>query len=73
MVAKPWTSIETSGSVNLFSAVPDLTEGSESLLLAGDVVEEPPEYRGFHVWRLRRPGLGGALDEEKVVHYRRAS
>jgi muconate cycloisomerase len=37
-----------------------------------DIVEELLEYRDFHVWRPKRPGLGVVLDEDKVSHYRRA-
>lgn len=69
------TSVGTAASMNLFCAVPNLTEGCElfgPLLLADDVVEEPLEYRDFRVWRPRRPGLGVALDKEKVAHYRRS-
>lgn len=68
------TSIGTAASLNLFSAVPDLTEGCElfgPLLIADDIVEEPLEYRDFHIWRPKGPGLGVTLDEEKVNHYRR--
>jgi muconate cycloisomerase len=68
------TSIGTAASLNLFCAVPNLTEGSElfgPLFLSDDVVEQPLEYRDFHVWRPKRPGLGVALDEEKLDHYRR--
>ena len=75
MAAKAWTSIGTAASVNLFSAVPNLTEGTEFFgpLLLADDVEDPPEYQGFYAWQQRKPGLVIALDKEKVVHYRRAS
>jgi len=70
------TSVGTAASINLFCAVPNLTEGCElfgPLLLADDVVEEPLEYRDFRVWRPKGPGLGVSLDEEKVEHYRRSA
>lgn len=68
------TSVGTAAGMHLFSAVPNLTEGCElfgPLLLADDVVEEPLEFRDFRIWRPKGPGLGVALDEEKVDHYRR--
>jgi muconate cycloisomerase len=68
------TSIGTAASLNLFCAVPNLTEGSElfgPLLLADDVVEQPLEYRDFHARRPKRSGLGVSLDEDKLDHYGR--
>jgi muconate cycloisomerase len=70
------TSVGTAAGMNLFSALPNLTEGCElfgPLFLADDIVEEPLEYRDFRVWRPRGPGLGVSLDEEKVEHYKRES
>lgn len=70
------SSVGTAASMNLFSALPNLTEGCElfgPLFLADDIVEEPLEYRDFRVWRPRGPGLGVSLDEEKVEHYKRES
>lgn len=70
------SSVGTAASMNLFSALPNLTEGCElfgPLFLADDIVEEPLEYRDFRVWRPRGPGFGVSLDEEKVEHYRRES
>ena len=70
------TSIGTAASMHLFSTLPNLTEGSElfgPLFLSDDVVEEPLEFRDFDVWPPEGPGLGVALDEEKLGHYRRRS
>jgi muconate cycloisomerase len=43
------------------------------LLLADYVVEAPLQFRDFRVWVPKGPGLGAALDEEKMDHYGRAS
>ena len=70
------TSIGTAASMHLFSCVSNLTEGCElfgPLLLADDIVQEPLEYRDFRVWRPKGPGIGVALDEEKVDRYRRVA
>lgn len=70
------TSIGTAAGLHLFRCIPNLTEGCElfgPLLLADDVVEEPLEFRDFHVWPPKEPGLGVALDEDKIAHYRRSS
>lgn len=68
------TSIGTAASVSLFCALPNLAEGCELFgpwLLADDIVEEPLEYRNFHIWKPRGYGIGVTVDEEKVKYYRR--
>ncbi len=68
------TSIGMVASMDLFSAVLNLTEGCEligPLLLADDILEEQLEYRDLHVWRPKGPGLGVSLDGKKVDHCRR--
>lgn len=62
-------------SAHLFATLPQpLAFGTElfgPLLLADDVVTERPQYKDFSLILPRQPGLGVALDEDKLAHYRR--
>jgi muconate cycloisomerase len=63
-------------SAHAFCTLPRLTWGSElfgPLLLTDDVVTARPEYRDFELHLPDGPGLGVALDEDKLARYRRDS
>lgn len=67
--------IGTIASAHIFAALPQpLAFGTElfgPLLLTDDVVAERPQYRDFSIFVPKAPGLGVALDEDKLAHYRR--
>lgn len=61
-------------SAHAFAACPQLAWGTElfgPLLLKDDVVTERPVYRDFDLVLGDAPGLGVALDEDKLAFYRR--
>jgi muconate cycloisomerase len=61
-------------SAHAFVACPTMSWGSElfgPLLLKDDVVVERPTYRDFELELPAGPGLGVALDTDKLDHYRR--
>ncbi|HVJ42912.1 MAG TPA: muconate/chloromuconate family cycloisomerase [Dongiaceae bacterium] len=66
--------IGTIAAAHLFATFPQLDWGTElfgPLLLTEDILTEPLHYQDFHLMVPSRPGLGIALDEEKVEHFRR--
>lgn len=67
-------SIATSAAVQAYSTLPTLKWGTElfsPLLLKDDIVIEPLQYHNYGVEVSDKPGLGMALDEDKVNFYRR--
>lgn len=66
--------IGTLASAHLFAALPPLAWGTElfgPLLLTDDIVVERPAYSDFAIRVPVGPGLGAAIDEEKLGFYRR--
>lgn len=66
--------VGTAAAVQLFSTVPELEWGTElfgPLLLRDEILAEPLVYRDFRVHLPAGPGLGVALDEDKIDHFRR--
>ncbi|MBY4899230.1 muconate/chloromuconate family cycloisomerase [Cupriavidus sp. AU9028] len=67
-------SVGTIAAAHGFCTLPQLAWGTElfgPLLLTDDIVVERPTYRDFHLHLPQGPGLGLALDEDKLAHYRR--
>ncbi|MCD0503275.1 muconate/chloromuconate family cycloisomerase [Bordetella petrii] len=67
-------SIGSMASAHGFAALPRLGWGTElfgPLLLKDDIVVVPPRYRDFALELPDGPGLGLALDEDKLAFYRR--
>ncbi|CAG2142084.1 muconate/chloromuconate family cycloisomerase [Cupriavidus numazuensis] len=67
-------SVGTIAAAHGFCTLPQLAWGTElfgPLLLKDDVVVQRPEYRDFSLHLPEGPGLGLALDEDKLAHYRR--
>lgn len=67
-------SIATSAAVQAYSTLPKFEWGTElfsPLLLKDDIVIEPLQYHNYGVEVSDKPGLGMALDEDKVNFYRR--
>ena len=67
-------SIGTIAAAHGFATLPQLAWGTElfgPLLLKDDIVAERPVYRDFALHLPQGPGLGMALDEDKLAHYRR--
>lgn len=67
-------SVGTIAAAHGFCTLPQLAWGTElfgPLLLKDDVVVERPAYRDFALRLPDGPGLGLALDEDKLAHYRR--
>ncbi|QYY33225.1 muconate/chloromuconate family cycloisomerase [Cupriavidus pinatubonensis] len=67
-------SVGTIAAAHGFCTLPQLAWGTElfgPLLLKDDVVVQRPEYRDFSLHLPAGPGLGLALDEDKLAHYRR--
>lgn len=67
-------SIGSIASAHAFAACPQLRWGTElfgPLLLKDDVVVERPLYRDFELHLPTTPGLGVALDPDKLAFYRR--
>jgi muconate cycloisomerase len=67
-------SIGSIASAHVFSALPKLAWGTElfgPLLLKEDVVIQRPVYQDFQLILPAEPGLGIALDEDKLDYFRR--
>lgn len=67
-------SVGTLAAAHAFCTLPQLAWGTElfgPLLLKDDVVVERPAYRDFCLHLPAGPGLGIAIDEDKLAHYRR--
>jgi muconate cycloisomerase len=67
--------IGTVASLHAFATLPQPfafgTELFGPLLLQDDIVQERPTYKDFSILVSDRPGLGVAIDEDKLSHYRR--
>lgn len=64
----------TMASAHVFSTFRELQWGTElfgPLLLTEEILAEPLHYQDFHLSVPERPGLGIALDEDRVAHFRR--
>ena len=58
----------------MFSTFRELQWGTElfgPLLLTEEILATPLEYKDFHLTVPAAPGLGIALDEDRVRHFRR--
>lgn len=67
-------SVGTLAAAHCFATLPRLAWGTElfgPLLVKDDIVAERPAYRDFCLHLPDGPGLGVALDEDKLAHYRR--
>jgi len=67
-------SVGTIAAAHGFCTLPQLAWGTElfgPLLLKDDIVTARPTYRDFALHLPPGPGLGLALDEDKLAHYRR--
>lgn len=67
-------SIGTLASAHAFLTLRQLSWGTElfgPLLLTEEIVTEPPVYRDFQLWVPRLPGLGLALDEDRLARFAR--
>ncbi|RYF45206.1 MAG: hypothetical protein EOO27_41835 [Comamonadaceae bacterium] len=68
--------IGTIASAHVFSTFANLQWGTElfgPLLLTEDILQEPLQYRDFHLVVPQGAGLGVELDEERVQRFRRDS
>ncbi len=66
--------IGTAASAHLFATFPRLAWGTElfgPLLLTEEILAEPLDYADFSLGVPMGPGLGIALDEDKIAHFRR--
>jgi muconate cycloisomerase len=67
--------IGTIASLHAFASLPQAfpfgTELFGPLLLKDDIVQERPTYGNFSITVPDKPGLGVAIDEDKLAHYRR--
>ncbi|MGF1551108.1 MAG: muconate/chloromuconate family cycloisomerase [Paracoccaceae bacterium] len=66
--------VGTAAALQLFATVPTVAWGGElfgPLLLTDEILAEPIVYRDFSVLVPPGPGIGVALDPDKVEHYRR--
>ena len=66
--------VGTCASAHVFATFPRLAFGTElfgPLLLTEEILEEPLDYRDFELTVPGSPGLGIALDEEKLAFLRR--
>jgi len=66
--------VGTAASAHLFATFPSLAWGTElfgPLLLTEEILAEPLTYADFALQVPAGPGLGIALDEDKVAHFRR--
>jgi len=66
--------VGTAASAHLCATLPSLAWGTElfgPLLLTEDILAEPLRYADFHLNVPTGPGLGIALDEDRVAFYRR--
>ncbi|MET0288069.1 MAG: muconate/chloromuconate family cycloisomerase [Pseudoxanthomonas sp.] len=67
-------SVGTIAAAHLFATFPNLQWGTElfgPLLLTEDILAQPLVYRDFHLEVPTAPGLGVALDEDRVNAFRR--
>lgn len=68
------TGLSTAAALQLFATVERLDWGTElfgPLLLTADILAQPIIYRDFHVEVPQGPGIGAALDPDKIEFYRR--
>ncbi|BDW84250.1 muconate/chloromuconate family cycloisomerase [Roseicyclus marinus] len=68
------TGLSTAAASQLFATVERLDWGTElfgPLLLTADILAQPIIYRDFHVEVPQGPGIGAALDPDKIEFYRR--
>jgi len=66
--------IGTLASAHAFLTLNRLAWGTElfgPLLLTEDILAEPPLYRDFQLHVSHLPGLGLAIDEERLAFFRR--
>lgn len=66
--------VGTAASAHVFATLPSLAWGTElfgPLLLTEDILAEPLRYADFHLSVPTGPGLGIALDEDRVAFHRR--
>jgi muconate cycloisomerase len=66
--------IGTAASAHLFATFPRLAWGTElfgPLLLTEEILTEPLDYADFSLGVPSKPGLGVALDEDKIARFRR--
>jgi muconate cycloisomerase len=66
--------VGTAASAHLFATFPHLAWGTElfgPLLLTEEILAEPLAYADFSITVPTGPGLGIALDEDKIAHFRR--
>jgi muconate cycloisomerase len=66
--------VSTVAAAHLFATFPHLAFGTElfgPLLITEDILAEPLDYSDFELTVPRGPGLGIALDEARVQHFRR--
>ena len=66
--------IGTAAALQLFSTVETMFWGTElfgPLLFKDEILAEPLRYAEFQVHLPAGPGLGVALDEDKIAHYTR--
>ncbi|MCD9031227.1 muconate/chloromuconate family cycloisomerase [Luteimonas sp. Y-2-2-4F] len=66
--------VGTAASAHVFATFPGLQWGTElfgPLLLTEEILAEPLAYADFHLAVPDGPGLGIALDEDRVRHFRR--
>lgn len=66
--------VGTIASAHVFSTFPNLAFGTElfgPLLLIEEILEEPLDYRDFSLGVPDKPGLGIALDEDRISFLRR--
>ena len=66
--------VGTVASAHVFSTFAELQWGTElfgPLLLTEEILATPLEYKDFHLTVPAAPGLGIALDEDRVRHFRR--
>jgi len=66
--------VGTAASAHLFATFPKLAWGTElfgPLLLTEEILAEPLDYADFSLGVPKGPGLGIALDEDKIARFRR--
>ena len=66
--------IGTAAALHAWATLPEMAWGTEMfgpLLLTDDIIAKPLTYRDFGVELPQGPGLGIALDEDKLAHYAR--
>lgn len=68
------TSIGAAANMQLAATLPELPYGGEvtgPMLMAEDICIEPARYENYALQLPSGPGLGIALDEDRIKHYRR--